>query len=376
MRSVDISSGRGSIPRARSRSEAPDLAAGRARQSSSASAASAPIVSIPPAAQPRLGARADSRQQADRERREERRLASGPHDRQPAGLAAVGGDLRDHLRAREAERAREPRARADHRLHGLGERAGVVEGRRDLAEVEVALVDPGLLDRRHDLADERPDLLRVLAVERTCAGGRTSRAGSAAAPRRTTSPRRCRSAAPRSSPSPRRRGRAGRRRRRAAARGARGSPAPPRRRRTRRGRGARRSRDEGIGVACGRVAYRSRAPERKGGSDGEADDDVAARVGQREARSASSRRAEITQTALQGALQAEGARRAAGERADGLDERVDGLEKRVARSRSRSGRRLSETAAEDDHDEVGAARPPRAPSTGDEVTAGRTTKSG
>ena len=124
----------------------------------------------PPASEPRLGARADPGQQADRERREERGLAAGPHDRQPAGLAPVGGDLGDDLRAREPERARELRARADHGLHRLGERARVVEGRRDLAEVEVALVDPGLLDRRHDLAHERPDLAASTRGRATCRG--------------------------------------------------------------------------------------------------------------------------------------------------------------------------------------------------------------
>ena len=36
----------------------------------------------------------------------------------------------------------------------------------DGAEVEVALVDPDLLDARHDLADRAPDRLRVLAIER------------------------------------------------------------------------------------------------------------------------------------------------------------------------------------------------------------------
>ena len=64
----------------------------------------------------------------------------------------------------------ESRVRAQHDgLDGLGERPGVVEGRGHLAEVEVALVDPGLLDRRHDLAHDRPDLARVLPVERHAA---------------------------------------------------------------------------------------------------------------------------------------------------------------------------------------------------------------
>ena len=246
MRSVETSSGRGSIPRARSRTSRPTLPGRSAPQLVVGERGEGADRLDAAGREPLLGARADPGQQADRERREERRLAPGPHDRQPAGLAPVGGDLRHDLRAREPERARELRARADHGLHRLGERAGVVEGGRDLAEVEVALVDPGLLDRRHDLAHERPDLLRVLAVERHPRPDEGHASGSGAAPRRTTSPRRSRSAAPRSSPSRRRRGRAGRRRRRAAGRAARGSPAPPRRRRTRRGRGARRSRsDEG-----------------------------------------------------------------------------------------------------------------------------------
>ena len=100
------------------------------------------------------------------QRREERRLAPRPDDGQSAGLVPVGRDLRDDLRGRDAERAREPRPRAHDGLHGLGERAGVVEGGRDLAEIEVALVDPGLLDGRHDVAHDRPHLARVLAVER------------------------------------------------------------------------------------------------------------------------------------------------------------------------------------------------------------------
>ena len=84
---------------------------------------------------------------------------------------------------------------------------------RDLAEVEVALVEAGPLDRRHDLAHGRPDRLRVLAVERSGAGGRRPPGGSGAAPRRSSSPSGSRTAARGSSRSRRRRGRAGRRRR-------------------------------------------------------------------------------------------------------------------------------------------------------------------
>ena len=111
--------------------------------------------------QPRGGAGADPGQHPDRERREERGLAARPDDGQAAGLAAIGGDLRDQLRRRNAERARQPRPRPDDGAYGLGQRARVVECRRDLAEVEVALVDSRLLDRGHDVADDRPHLPRV-----------------------------------------------------------------------------------------------------------------------------------------------------------------------------------------------------------------------
>ena len=62
--------------------------------------------------EPLLGARADAGEDPDRERREECRLAAGADDGQAAGLAAVGGDLRDDLRRRDAERARQTRSRA------------------------------------------------------------------------------------------------------------------------------------------------------------------------------------------------------------------------------------------------------------------------
>ena len=108
-----------------------------------------------------------------------RRIASGARNAasrpgrtivSPPGLRRSEAIFATTFELASAERAREPRARADRGLHGLGERARVVEGRRDLAEVEIALVDPGLLDRRHDVAHERPDLLRVLAGRATCRG--------------------------------------------------------------------------------------------------------------------------------------------------------------------------------------------------------------
>ena len=188
-----------------------------------------------------LGPRPDAGQQPDRERREERRFAAGPDDRQPARLAAVGCDLRDDLRGRDAERAREPGAGAHDGLDRLGERPRVVEHRRHLAEVEVALVDPRLLDRR---ARSRGSSTRPRASSpgrASGAAGRRRRAGSAGAPRRPTSPSGCRSHAPRSC------GRDDAAAVRVAAddqghaAGARAARAPRPRRRTRRGRDARRS---------------------------------------------------------------------------------------------------------------------------------------
>ena len=57
------------------------------------------------------------------------------------------------------------RARTTARTVSATARASSNDG-RDLLEIEVALVDPGLLDRRHDLAHRRPHLARVVAVER------------------------------------------------------------------------------------------------------------------------------------------------------------------------------------------------------------------
>ena len=241
IRSVDSSSGRGSMPRARSRSSRPTLPGRTCRRSASVIAAMSPIVSIPSADEPLLRARPHAREDPDRERREERRLAARADDRQPAGLAPVRGDLGHDLGGRHAERAREPGARPHDRLHRLGQRAGVVEGGRDLAEVEVALVDPRLLDGRHDLPDERPDLARVVAVERV-ARGHEHRVGAASERlRRPTSRSGSRSSGRRSCRSRPRRGRVDRLRRSAAPAGATGPRAPRRRRRTRRDRGGRRS---------------------------------------------------------------------------------------------------------------------------------------
>ena len=120
----------------------------------------------------------------------------------------------------------------------------------DRAEVEVALVDPDLLDARHDLADRAPDGLRVLPVERVpgpdeddvgAAPERLGRAHRRADPEAAGDVvrRRDDAAALRDC-----------RRRRAAACGATGLRAPRRPRRTRRGRDGRESaRAERYGAA-------------------------------------------------------------------------------------------------------------------------------
>ena len=82
----------------------------------------------------------------------------GDDDGETAGLARVAADLGDDLARSDAERAREARPGADRGLHRLGDHARLEEVARDLAEIEIALVEPGLLDRRHDSAHGRPDV--------------------------------------------------------------------------------------------------------------------------------------------------------------------------------------------------------------------------
>ena len=144
--------------------------------------------------QPLLGARADPRQHPQRQRREERRLASRPDDGQPAGLAAVGRDLRDDLRRRDARastraacaRARPPapprRARARRRTPARPRRDRGSPRRSRPAR-------PSARRRARSTTPRASSRGRGHARAR-----RTPPAGSAAAPRRTTSPSRCRSA--------------------------------------------------------------------------------------------------------------------------------------------------------------------------------------
>ena len=166
MRSLVVSSRRGSIPSARSRSIRPTAPGSSDRRSGSESAARPPIVVTPAAASLASARGPDARKRPHRERRQEGGLGPGGDNRDAAGLAPVRRDLRDDLRGRDAERARQARRRAHRDLHGFGDRAGPNEVGGDAREVEVALVETRPLDGRHYLAHGRPHLLRVLPVQR------------------------------------------------------------------------------------------------------------------------------------------------------------------------------------------------------------------
>ena len=116
--------------------------------------------------EPFLGTRADARQDAGRERREEARLATGRDDGDAAGLATVGRDLAHDLRRRHAEGAGERRRAAHSDLHRLRDPPRLRKGPDHRFEVEVALVEARALQAGNDLRDRRPHGLRVLTVER------------------------------------------------------------------------------------------------------------------------------------------------------------------------------------------------------------------
>src|SRR5581483_11884659 len=97
--------------------------------------------------------------------REERGLLARNDDDDAAGLPPVARHLRDDLAGRDAERAREARPGTHGGLDSFRDDASLEEVGRDLAHVEVALVEPRLLDRRDDSAHRLPDVPRVLAVE-------------------------------------------------------------------------------------------------------------------------------------------------------------------------------------------------------------------
>ena len=111
----------------------------------------------------RLGS--DARELAHGERRQICGLAAGGDDGDAARLARVARHLGHDLARGDAERAREARRAADGRLHGVRDAPGCQEVTRDLADLEVALVEARPLDGGHDIAHGRPYGLRVLAVE-------------------------------------------------------------------------------------------------------------------------------------------------------------------------------------------------------------------
>ena len=169
-RSTECSRPRGSMPRARSWSMRPALPGKRRRSSSPSSAASCPIVSRPArrSLSSDLGPTPGSLPHV--ERREERSLAPGRHDGQPGRLAPVARHLGYDLARRDAERGRQARRAADGGLHRLRDPARREKVGRHLADVEIALVQAGALDRRDDVADGIPHGARVLAVDRVSRG--------------------------------------------------------------------------------------------------------------------------------------------------------------------------------------------------------------
>src|SRR6266516_4824287 len=112
-----------------------------------------------------LRLRADSREPAHVERRQEACLLTRWDHGQPAGLAMVTGDLGHHLRGGDAECAGEARRGPDGRLNGLSDLAGLEKRLCDLADVEETLIKPRFLDGGNDSAHRLPHVLRILAVE-------------------------------------------------------------------------------------------------------------------------------------------------------------------------------------------------------------------
>ena len=85
--------------------------------------------------------------------------------RQSVGLVELGGDLRQQLVGRDADRAGEAGALAHGRLEIQADRAtGIVVDSGQVAQVGVDLVDAAILDQRRDLAHRALEQARVLAV--------------------------------------------------------------------------------------------------------------------------------------------------------------------------------------------------------------------
>ena len=216
-RSEQVSSGRASIPRARSRSRAPTFPGKSRRRSSSSSAASAPIVVDARGSEPSLGARPDARELADVERREERGLASRGGRR--SGRPACAGRWRSWRRpcGRDpSEHVRLVAPRTEVCTASATARASPKSGRPRRGRGSPR---PSRCARRS--ARPRARRSRPPASTRSrgrAAAGRRRREGTGAAPPRSSLRSGSRTCGPRSSPSRRLRVRADRRRRRAASR--------------------------------------------------------------------------------------------------------------------------------------------------------------
>ena len=225
--------GRGNAARAPRRRPRP--AARRGRR------ATAPIVVAPRRWKPASDARSGAPQALHRQVGRNGADAVGRHHHQAVRLAEIGGDLRQELARRDADRRGDPFLAAHVVLDAPRDRRAVAEQRPAGGDVEERLVDAERLDQIGIARQDRHEALRHRRVQAAARPQVHRASGSADRPARSASPSGCRRRAPRSSPPRPRRGRARRADRRRpppAGRRAPGSRAPRRRRRTRRGRRA------------------------------------------------------------------------------------------------------------------------------------------
>src|SRR2546425_1034149 len=111
-----------------------------------------------------LGLGSDPRNDPDPQRIEKRLDLLRSHDREPVGLLEIGGDLGDELVGTYAHRGGQPFLAHDLRL----EPAGALDRGVDAAErreLEIRLLDAGLLEGVARGGEERPDARRGLPVE-------------------------------------------------------------------------------------------------------------------------------------------------------------------------------------------------------------------
>ena len=134
------------------------------------------------------GLRADAVDPARRQRPDARRDVGSGNDRDAVRLVEVGGDLREQLVRRDADRRRQPGCGANRILDRSRDRkrAGAVVvraafardiGRRiDVGQVDVDFVDAAVLDLRRDSGDRGLEQPRIPAV-RVEIGGQPDRVG-------------------------------------------------------------------------------------------------------------------------------------------------------------------------------------------------------